>query len=507
MKTTTTRRRFAAGLSALALGATIALASGSIAIAAPQDFGNIDGDRSGSLTVHKFLHQDPVGVGDISEAPVEGDFSDPLAGVGFTAYPLLKDGVALDVTVPSVWNDLADLTAGAACTAPAGYTLGSAISLPLTVEDGSATASLGLGVYQVCETTTPVGIVDIAAPFILTVPLPHEDGWVYDVHAYPKNGDTTVEKDIVAQEGMGLGAAVKFPVRNAIPQMLNSQWTAYALRDTMDDRLTPNAATTGVASVTVNNVALDESNYTKSINGQTITVEFTDAGIAWLNEVPSHAGELIEVVFDSVVVEVGDGSIANRAELWVNNPGFDPNGATPPVPSNEVETHWGSAELIKRAAGTTGTTGVLEGAQFEVYNAVAPYADSCDAAVATGSAISISGETVFTSDADGVISLPGLFISDSENPVVDAEQRCYVVREIAAPAGYVLPTDADTPIAVQIGQTTTADNIEIENTQQSVPELPLTGAAGKVLLTLGGIAAGFLVIGLMFVNRRRAHKA
>lgn len=502
----TLSRKIASALALAVVSTPLILSSAS---AAPADFGNIDSDRNGSLTVHKFLHQEGDVTGDISEAPADGDFTDPLLGVGFTAYPLLKGGATVDVTVPSAWNDLADLTPGAACTAPTGYTLDmdNAIALPLTDEDGMATAALDLGVYQVCETTTPAGIVDIAAPFILTVPMPHEDGWVYDVHAYPKNGETTVEKTIVAQEGFGLGAAVQFPVSNTIPNMTATTWTAYAMRDTLDERLTPNPANDGVASVTVDGASLDASYYTAAIDGQTITMTFTKAGLDWLNLTPNQAGKTITVTFDSTITKIGDGTITNEAQLWVNNPDFDEDGTTPPIPSNEVKTYWGSAEILKRAAGTEGTTGLLEGAQFEIYNTVDPYATSCDAAEATGSAIAIDGQSVFTSDDEGVISFAGLFVSDSENPAIDATQRCYVIREIAAPAGYVLPSDADTAITVQVGATTTEDHPEILNTQQEVPELPLTGAAGKVLLALGGIAAGLLMFGLMLINRRRSHTA
>ncbi|WP_291279741.1 LPXTG cell wall anchor domain-containing protein, partial [Galactobacter sp.] len=130
-------------------------------------------------------------------------------------------------------------------------------------------------------------------------------------------------------------------------------------------------------------------------------------------------------------------------------------------------------------------------------------AADCSTAVKTGTAITVNGQTQFTSAGTGIISVPGLFVSDSENPVKDALQRCYVLVEVAAPAGYVLPENADTPVAVKVGATTTSDNVEIINTQQEVPPLPLTGAAGQLMLiTLGG-AAIVLAIVLITVNRRR----
>src|SRR5690625_3543959 len=129
-------------LGATALGLTTLLGTGSAALAAPQDFGNVEDDRIGSLTVHKFLHQSGTAEGDISEAPAPGDFTDPVAGVEFTVYPLLEGGAPVDLTVPENWDALADLAPGAACTAPPGYTLGAPTVMPLTGPDGAASVDL-----------------------------------------------------------------------------------------------------------------------------------------------------------------------------------------------------------------------------------------------------------------------------------------------------------------------------------------------------------------------------
>ncbi|WP_226531853.1 SpaH/EbpB family LPXTG-anchored major pilin [Microbacterium paraoxydans] len=486
------------GVTALGLGAV--MSAGTAAYAAPQDYGNIDPDRTGSLTVHKFLHQDGDVEGDISTAPADGDFSDPVADVVFTAYPLLEGGSPLDLTVPENWDGLSDLTPGAACTAPAGYTLGAPLELPATDAQGAATIDLSIGVYQVCETSAPASIVDRATPFILAVPMPYEDGWVYDVHAYPKNGEGAIEKTVDPQQDTGLGAVVRFPVTVPVPTM-QQEWTGFAIRDTLDDRLEPIAA--GDVEVTVDGSPLDSSFYEVTVDGQQVTMDFTAAGIAWLNTGPNaQVGAEIQVVFAGTVVEVGDGVIANEAELWTNNPGFDPDGQ-PPLPSNEVNIYWGELEVQKRSAGTTGSEGLLNGATFEVYNAADPYAADCTSAEAAGNPVSVNGETEFTSTGTGVITIAGLFVSDSVNPVIDAPQRCYVLKEIAAPAGYVLPADPFTSVTVLIGETTTADNIEIENTQQEVPPLPLTGANGQMILITAGVGALVVAIGLLLMKHRR----
>lgn len=493
-------KRAVAALGATALGLTMMLGNIAAANAAPSpgDYGNIDGDRQGSLTVHKYLHQTGDTIGDPSVAPTAGDFSDPVANVVFTAYPLLKDGVRVDLTDNVAWAGLDGLAAGAACTAPVGYTLGTGIALPETDADGVASVPLDLGAYQVCETDAPAQIVDRSLPFILTVPLPFENGWVYDVHAYPKNGEGEIIKTVEPQQDMGLGSVVKFPVTVPVPTMAQT-WTGFAITDTLDSRLAVEG--TGVASVTVDGAALDPSYYTVTTKGQQVIVKFTDAGVAWLNATPNHVGAQITATFQGTVTEIGNGTIRNTAQLWTNNPNLDTS--TKPLPSNEVETHWGNLQVLKRAAGTTGNEGKLSGAEFQVYNAVAPYAADCSAAVRTGDPISLNGANTFTSNSDGVIDIAGLFVSDSENPAIDAGQRCYVLVETKAPVGYVLPANADTAVAVSIGATTTAAHTDIVNTQSTVPELPLTGAAGTLIMVGIAVAAIILAIVLMLVARRR----
>ena len=501
-------RRGAVMLGATVLGMVALMGANTTANAVVQGVGEIDFERQGSLTVHKYLHQTGTHEGDISSAPAAGDFTDPVQDVVFTVYPVLKNGNPIDLAQPGNWDRLKNLVPGAACTAPtdptdpaappAVFSLGTGIPMDPTNADGMSQETLGLGAYQVCETFAPANIVDRAQPFILTVPMPHDGGWVYDVHAFPKNGKGEVVKTVDPQQETGLGSVMTFPVTAPIPTRADV-WTGFGLTDTLDARLAPLTPT--AAQVTVDGVALPAAYYTVAVAGQTVTMNFTAAGIDWLNTAPGNvqAGKKIAVVFSGTVESVGNGTITNDADLWLNNPNFTGTG----IPSNTVETNWGDLEVQKRSAGTEGTQGRLNGAVFEIFNAVDPYAATCTDAVQTGSAISVNGNSQFTSEGTGIVSIAGLFVSDNVNPVIDAQQRCYVLVEVVAPAGYVLPADPTTGVAVHIGQLT-PDNSEIFNTQQEVPELPLTGAAGQVLMIAGGAAAVAVAMGLVLMNRRRA---
>ncbi|WP_191621859.1 SpaH/EbpB family LPXTG-anchored major pilin [Microbacterium caowuchunii] len=496
-----TSSRVLAALGVVALS-TLAIAGGSsAAFAAPAEYGNIDFTETGSLTVHKYLHQGAQGaVGDISQPPAADDFTHPVEGVVFTVYPLMQtDDAALDMTAPATWEGLRAIQPNSACVAPAGYSLGDPTAMPATGADGVSTLDLPVGFYQVCETAAPANIVDRSLPFILAVPMPHEGGWLYDVHAYPKNGTGELVKSVSTLDGRtGLGSTITFPVTMTIPELADA-WTTFVISDNFESRLAP--VGNGVTSVSVDGTALAAANYTVAAVGNKVSVTFTQAGIDWLNAPKNaQAGKSITVDFTAKVIAIGDGAIVNDATFT--------NGPSVEVRSNRVSTNWGSLELLKRAAGTTGATGLLEGARFEVYNAVTPYAADCTAAVAdvvTGP-LTVGTASTFTSNASGVVAIPGLFVSDSVNPSVNAVQRCYVVKEIVAPTGYVLPTGAAafTGVTVTAGATPAVLNLDLANTPVEGPDLPLTGANGQLVLLYAGGAAAAIAVGLVLVNRRRA---
>src|SRR5699024_2464979 len=131
----------------------------------------------------------------------------------------------------------------------------------------------------------------------------------------------------------------------------------------------------------------------------------------------------------------------------------------------------------------------------------------CDGAIATGEALKVNGTDTFTSGKNGVIDIAGLYVSDSEHDKKDATQRCYVLNETKAPAGFVTPTGdkAFTPVAVKIGANEVGVyDATIVNSQQDVPELPLTGANGQILMVIGGTAVLLVAGGMVIVSRRRA---
>ena len=119
-----------------------------------------------------------------------------------------------------------------------------------------------------------------------------------------------------------------------------------------------------------------------------------------------------------------------------------------------MTTYWGNLTIKKvDSHDTAGNKAGLKGAEFQLYKAKDAYAGTCSKDK-EGDAIAVNGETTLTTDDTGAINIQGLFVSDSIDEVgrdnkVDATERCYVLVETKAPAGFVLPSGDDAVTAVQ----------------------------------------------------------
>ena len=520
-------RRAAAAAGVLAL-AVLGLAP--MAQAENANHGDINTEALGSLTIHKHLNGDgnPIGAPDGTASNDDGKGA-PVSGVQFTAYEI--NGI--DLKTSEGWAKVNALTnTGAipdnACANPGqptlpNYTFRSSRVSGDTDRDGEAKIeSLPVKAYLVCETKTPGNIVQKAKPFVVTIPHPNTaagaDGqWIYDVNVYPKNEAIDVDKTIQAQKlnGYGVGSLIKFPVESTAPTLdAKSFYKYFQLKDTLDERLSEVTAT----EVSLEGTTLQPTDYDVVTNQQTVTVTFTAEGLKKIKAAP---GKKVSAVFQGKVTKAGsNGTITNRAQVisdtvYAEQP---PTPVTPPTnpenppTSDEVTSNWGDLSIKKVDTHQQGQTKAgLQGAQFQLYKAKDAYANTCSNEK-EGDPIAINGETTLTTDAQGAINVKGLFISDSidganRDNQKDATARCYVLVETKAPAGYVLPAGdgAVTPVKIEVGAVTT-DNVTIENTKQSVPGLPLTGANGMLILTASGASLLMIAVGSVLVARYRERK-
>lgn len=536
MRTRNKLSRVAASLGAAALGIG-GLLVGNLAANATPEYGNINGDTKGSITIHKYMTQNNDDKGNVSDGSGTDNFEDPVAGVVFTAYPLGHgegaNFVPLDLTVPGNWNGLKDITPTVGCGAPAGYTLGEGKVFQATSNSGVAKLEdLGVGAYVVCETSHSgatvgghaVTITKVAEPFIATIPTPYEKGWIYGIHAFPKNlGFTPVIKNIDEQKpnGLVMGATVRYRIRIDIPPTEGGEpWTTGAVTDVLDPRLAPVAG--GIESVKVldsegavlktfaSTGTPKEYDVVAQMGGNGVAVVFTSTGLGEFSD-NKYADDTLEVVVTAKVTSLDaegqtSGVIKNQAGVWTKpDEAFDAatsDWSNAPVKSDDVTTRWGQLKVFKHADNDVETK--LAGAEFELYDSNEPYpADGECGTNATGQPLEVGGGTTLTSDSDGVVSITGLFVSDSQNATVNAEARCYVLVETKAPAGYLLPTNSAFAVKITPGTVTSGYDLKIPNTQQKVPGLPVTGAAGRVLLAVAAVGGSLLLVGLLLVNKRR----
>ena len=519
-------RRAAAAAGVLTL-AFLGLAPSAVATETP-NYGNIKTEVKGSLAIHKHLTGGGKDIGTPTGTEQNADDKGPaVEGVVFTAYPITD----INLKDPAGWDTISDLARtgvpDSACTNPAAPTLGThtfgkGMASPATNSEGLATITeMPVQAYLVCETTTPGDIVQKAKPFVVTIPHPNTaagaDGqWIYDVNVYPKNEAIDVDKTIQAQKlnGYGVGSLIKFPVSSTAPTLdAKSFYKYFQFKDTLDERLSEVTAT----EVSLEGTTLQPTDYQVATNGQTVTVTFTAEGLKKIKAAP---GKKVSAVFQGKVTKAGNGTITNRAQVisdtvYAEQP---PTPVTPPTDpenpptSEDVTSRWGDLSIKKVDTHQQGQTKAgLQGAQFQLYKAKDAYANTCSK-VKDGDPIAINGQTTLTTDAQGAIDIKGLFISDSidgadRDNQKDAQERCYVLVETKAPAGYVLPAGdaAVTAVKVKVGEETT-DNVTIENTKQSVPGLPLTGANGMLILTASGASLLMIAVGSVLVARYRERK-
>jgi len=536
MSTTKTRRSlsllaaFAVAAGALALpaatSATQAAPAFGVVAAAPAvpSLVDLDTTKTGSITIHKLVKDNSNGTtagNGLEDATASGT---PLDGVTFTVEKLTN----VDLTTQAGWEKLAGFN-GNVDTAKADG-VDTAVEKE-TAGGGLATFdSLPLGAYVVTETKTPAGYVG-SKPFIITVPMTHPtdlNKWVYDVHAYPKNSKAGVDKTVKDDTTPAIGSEISYTIKSDIPAAEALDY--YDVVDQYDKRVELPEANVALKIIDgkTGEVALVKDTDYKLISatgtdGKTMfwTAEFTADGRKKLLENRKDDTTKVQMDLSGTVKDKveADGLFKNKAILLPNAPsnGWKPNlGTVPPpdYPNSEVVSKFGKVKITKVNA--KDDTKKLAGATFEVYKCTpegTPAANFESNNATLGDKLTVKGETSFTTDANGEVTIDGLRNNDWENnaTVAEADRGWYCLVETKAPEGFELQTR---PIAFQVLESNSkADNeYTLATTVKDVPKnggfnLPLTGAAGIGVL----IGAGALLVGgsgaIALANKRRKEQA
>jgi LPXTG-motif cell wall-anchored protein len=396
-----------------------------------------------------------------------------------------------------------------------------------TDEDGMVEfLNLDLGLYYVNEGTPGDNpIVRGMDPFYVAIPMPVSAAtspyWNYDVEVHPKNQLGEIPAKTVDTDGLVIGSDVVWTIADSTVPVLNEddEFDQAAFYDTLDPRLAYKYSVVKIGGVVVFNddpglvtdpldPAYDASLVpvagvvTRSVvSGQTRWT-FTDpAGLAWLTA--NGQGDAIEVaITTTVLAAIGDGAILNE-HYGVQFNNTDIPGETTPY------TYVGQLTVVKQ----DDQHRPLEGAQFKVWAK-----DTAPGAVCPATAPTTDPVSTGTSGADGIVTwtpnVPdngnplGLFVAETDDGPLDvgAQVKDYCLYETVVPTGYTAGSISN-PITIKPG-TTNLTTVTVLNPQQKGPQLPLTGAGGTLLLTIGGLALVGVGVGTVVVSRnRRRHDA
>lgn len=482
-------KRAVAAVAAIALAMLGATAMAAPASAAPANMPTGDG----SLNIHKYQQPSPAGAANHDGSPitVPGGWV-ALDGVNFSIQRIND----VDLTTDAGWA-----LANTYAADPASATdLGAATNV-VTSGGGLATAGLPIGAYLVTELASPgataagvpVTITTAVAPFVVTVPIPTGDGtWNSNVHVYPKNSVTTQPVKTVSEPdppGL-LGSVLTWTIQIVIPTLPPGEsFTHFQIIDDLDEKI---SYVPGSFSATINGTSVTGGFTDNSPLDRTqVNVVVTDPSV--LN---GHGGDVLTVSFDTHVLgtcgahSCGIGEIVNIGDVYINDPNHEHA-----IRTNPATSYWGGIKIIKHAEGDP--TRTLEGARFEVYETEAD-------ALAGTNVLAEDVDHLITSNwstgPDGTLTIWGLWVSNTAG-----ETKTYWLRETQAPPGYQLITDP-IPVTLTAGSDlATPVDILVPNPQKPQIELPLTGGAGTVTLTLIGaslIAAGGVLARV--ASRRRS---
>ena len=526
MHSLTTRR-------GLGLAAAMTLAAGALVAptgaAAPADpnGSTIDPDAATTLTIHKCEQTDANGVKEGTGNPDPQVECKPVAGVEFTITKL-----NVDLTTPEGWKQLADAKGD---VVKAGALKSNTTQTITTGGDGLASftdAQTEVGAYLVSETRTPDKVIP-AEDFVVTLPMTNPDNttkWNYDVHVYPKNTISGVDKKVTDKPAPGSGHDITYTITTSIPKVDypgGARIKRYEVVDQLDKRIKKDALTPVVKIVGQNETPLaDTTDYTlitaEGADHNWATIQLTEEGRRKAAEARHNGtGETkvqvtLTAKFDATVNLEGD--LSNTAGLIPNDsPNFtwdpsNPGTKVPGIPTTPVLSKYGKVVGTKTGTDELADKTKYNGAQFQVYECTKTAGGATlrdgDPSTQAVDPLTIGGEKTFTTAGQGMVEINYLRANDyvdgvKKDTLTDEDHYCLV--ETKAPEGYTLQAD---PIPFRVLADNATAKAPTAVTVTDVPKnagfrLPLTGANGVIFLTVAGalLVAGGAVVA--YANKRR----
>lgn len=438
--------------------------------------------EDGRLIIHKFLGPHVGGDDPTGELLDDTGFGIPINGVKFNLYkigdPTDSEWPAVPGVGPYSFDSSAmTMTDGASHTYAVTAADPASVTTAANVEfsaDGIAVADLDQGIYLVVEDIAgsspvdgsgdPINVTSRVANFVVSVPMtnPEGDGWLVDVHVYPKNESMTVTKTSDKPTGVAVGETITYTITSDVPEDMETV-SAYSIYDLFDACLTPLASTGSTTGVTAKGVEGSTditltfpTDYTVTVAGQKVTVALTLDGIAKLK----NADQFVV----TLAAQTNSGILAKTGLVWDNDATLEfVNAAGDPFErtSDKTENHTHGLRVHKKNESGQ----ALSGAAFALY-----LDDDGELGAKVGD---------LAADTD-IHEILGLVAGD------------YWLVETLAPSGYNLLAK---PVKVTVPENAANNMHEIDLANSRGFTLPLTGDIGTITLTVAGIAlVGFAVM-------------
>lgn len=369
--------------------------------------------------------------------------------------------------------------------------------------------NLEKGLYRVVETSVGDNKdLVIAKPFYVFVPMTDPDNKsevIKNVHVYPKNSEVTIDKEVDDMH-KNAGENYTYTINTAVPAVAEGKnLTKYFVEDELDSKLDASAEGSSV-EVKYGDETLTagaEADYEVVREGQKISVQFTEAGLAKLKDSKKQVHTKITTKTLKPVKHV-----PNTATLITNHPRFDKEDTKE---SNEVHTYWGNIKVTKRADSDKGE--LLGGATFQLVQCVEQGENNWVVDPKNTTPLNVDGKDSWTTPKEGedkgTITIKGIHATDyADDSDAPEKQANYCLQETEAPDGYAL-TDELYHFELKKDDIKTDDveAIEWDKTVVNYSDknfLPNTGGAGFIAIVMAGLA---IIGGGFFAARRNSVKA
>lgn len=454
-----------------------------------------------------------------------------LEGVQFKRYEVKSTSNLSD-------TELKQLTTVELADAKVGTDLEQGVSLTKTNEEGLVSEQLPSSknvkyLYVEDVKNSPSNITKAyAVPFILSLPQANSTGtgFLTEINIYPKNvvtDEPKTDKDVkkLGQDDAGyiIGEKFNWFLKSTVPLNLED-YEQFEITDKFADSLTYKA----LGNIKIGSKTLEKGvHYTVEEptvdNQNTLKITFIPAKFKEIDELlngltlikdqdvldkaatNTNQAAFLEIPVETSINEktvLGKG-IENTFTLQYDHTPDKVSNPRPSNPPKNPEVHTGGKRFVKVAAGNDATK--LGGAEFDLLmenGDVVKWTEELIKANTNKNYIAgeaVAGQPVkLKSDADGSFEIKGLaYAIDAE--ATGAEVK-YKLKEIKAPAGYVIP---EAPIEFAVNQTSynktpttidvdkaDADPQEITNNKR--PEIPNTGGIGTAIFVVLGLIIMFV---------------